>query len=117
MTCPMDYHLCNQTVTVYRKAQDTVCRQVIPNAYFAAEQGVSHTNLGQDKKRSFLLIVPGPQVQIFVGDRVLPGVGPQDVDWNTFVPSQVEDLVEVGRTRHYRWDGKICHVEAQDAWN
>jgi hypothetical protein len=110
----MDYALCDQTVTVYRKNAETVCRQVIENAFFALEEGRTGENA---PVRNFLLIVPGPEVKLFPGDRVLEGIGPVEVDWEAFLPIHIPGLVEVGRTRHYRLGGEICHVEAEHRWN
>lgn len=111
----MDYSLCNQTVTVYSVRDGAVHRQVIENAFFSAEEGYSQKD--RAPVRNFLLIVPGPQVRVCVADRVFPGIGPKDIDWDTFLPANVPGLVEVGRTRHYRANGKICHVEAEQPWN
>lgn len=111
----MDYSLCSQAVTVYRNVDGVVARQVIENAYLSMEEGISQKD--RSPVRNFLLIVPGPGVRVFVGDRVLPGVGPVQVDWETFLPANIPGLVEVGRTRHYRIGGRICHVEAEHPWN
>ena len=51
------------------------------------------------------------------GDRVLYGIGPMDIDWEGFIPANVQNLVEVGRIRHYRLNGEICHTEAENPWN
>ncbi len=111
----MDYPLCNQTLTLYGKREGQVTRQVIHNGYLAIEEGLSHNDGGP--VRNFLLIVPGPQAQVYVGDRVMAGIGPAAVDWETFLPAHIPGLVEVGRTRHYRVNGEICHTEAEQAWN
>ncbi len=108
----MDYTLCDQTVTVYSKSGR---RQVLEGTYFALEEGVGQET-GAPERR-FLLIVPGSRIRVFVGDRVLPGIGPMEVDWETFLPVHVPGLVEVGCTRHYRLDGEVTHMEAGHLWN
>lgn len=108
------YPFCNQTVTLYSCREGKLCRQVVDDAYFSMEEGVCRQGAPE---RNFLLILPGPKVRVGVGDRVLPGIGPSHVDWETFLPTHIPNLVEVGRTRHYRLDGKLCHVEAEQAWN
>ena len=117
MKSPIDYRFCNQTVTVYRNQPHGVQLRVLHNAYMHLEQGTAHNGMGNVSQRKFLLIVPGPQVQVYVGDRVMLGIGPEDVHWGDFLPAAVDGLVEVGRTRHYRYQGEICHVEAQESWN
>ena len=111
----MDHALCNQTVTIYRQVEGEISRQVVKNAFFSVEEGVSHHD--RAPVQNFLLIVPGPEVGVFPGDRVLPGIGPMDIDWQAFLPAAVPGLVEVGRTRHYRINGKISHTEGEQPWN
>ena len=111
----MDYCLCDQCVTIYRNTGDKVTRHVVENAWFSLEEALSHPDAAPERR--FLLIVPGPEVGVFVGDRVLPGIGPMQVDGESFIPANIPDLVEVGRTRHFRVGGTVCHTEAEQAWN
>ncbi len=111
----MDYSLCNQTVTVYSNVEGVISRQVIHNAFLSVEEGFSQGE--RAPVRNFLLIVPGPEVRFFVGDRVLPGIGPKEIDWEGFFPANVPGLLEVGRIRHYLENGKISHTEGEQAWN
>jgi len=112
MHCPVDYSLCRQAVTVYRKGKDTVLRQVVQGCYF--EHRVKHTPAlpGVTQEKNFLLIMPGDTQRVFPGDRVLPGVGPVVTDWEHFIPETVEGLVEVAYAAPCYWENKLCHVEA-----
>lgn len=110
----MDYSLCDQTVTVYRNRGGEVTREVFQNAFLSIEEGVSYKD--DAPVRSFLLVIPGA-VFLMPGDRVLYGIGPMDIDWEGFIPANVQNLVEVGCIRHYRLNGEICHTEAENPWN
>lgn len=109
----MDYTLCDRTVTVYRQAENKVSRQEY-QAYLEVEEGSTHPEGAP--VRNFLLVIPGPEGQVRPGDRVFPGIGPKEVDWEAFLPIHVPGLLEVGRVRHYRL-GEICHTEAEQGWN
>ena len=111
---PLDYSLCTQTVTVYRKQADRILRQVVENCYFRLEHQHKVEALGSRREKAFLLIVPGEDPCVFAGDRVLEGIGPEIEmeQWNRFIPALVDGLVEVSYTAPYCWEGSICHVEA-----
>ena len=108
----LDYGLCNQTVTVYRMGDGEVLRQVIDGCHYAYEDRVKQEIPGGTPVRKFLLIVPGSIQRVFLGDRVVPGVGPKDVDWKTFLPINVPGLGIVAYVKTCRWGGDICHTEA-----
>lgn len=110
----MDYGLCNRVVTIYRNAGGVVSRQVAEKAWLFTEMGF----VGRDREpvRKFLLILPGEGTPLFPGDRVYDGIGPEEVDWQTFLPINHPFLVEVGRVREFRMDGKILHREAEQGW-
>jgi len=59
---------------------------------------------------------PGESQQVFPGDRVYEGVGPIEVDWDTFIPVLVEGLGEVAYATAYYWQGDFCHTEAGRKW-
>ena len=111
---PLDYSLCTQTVTVYRKQADAVQRQVVENCYFRIEQQRKVDELGCRREKAFLLIVPGDDPCVLAGDRVLEGIGPEVApeQWHRFIPALVEGLVEVSYATPFCWEGRICHVEA-----
>ena len=73
-TSPVDYSLCNQTVTVYHwDGKDTYTRKVFTDAFldFKKTQNVDKT--GSSEVNGFLLVIPGPSVPVSVGDKVLLG--------------------------------------------
>lgn len=111
---PLDYSLCTQTVTVYRKQADTVLRQVVENCYLRLEQQREVDALGCHREKAFLLIVPGDIQRVFAGDRVMEGIGPEvtSEQWHRFIPALVDGLVEASYATPFCWEGKICHVEA-----
>lgn len=111
----MDYTLCNYVVTVYRNRGGEVEQELLTNAFYTAEEGISYRDGGP--VRQFLLVIPG-KVSLVPGDRVMLGFGPQEVCWDSFIPANVKNLVEVGRVRYFRGlDGEICHTEAEHPWN
>lgn len=112
--CPLDYSLCCQTVTIYRKQGDSILRQAAENCYLEArDQRVTDT-LGSRGDFSFLLVMPGPDRRVFPGDRVMAGEGPEVSleDWDGFIPAKVPGLYEVEYAAPYTWEGETCHVEA-----
>lgn len=111
---PLDYGLCTQTVTVYRKQSDAVTRQVVDNCYFQLEQQRNVDTMGCRREKVFLLIMPGETQSVFAGDRVMEGIGPEvtSEQWHRFIPALVEGLVEVSYATPFCWEGTICHVEA-----
>lgn len=114
MECPLDYGLCGGTVTLYRKAGDTVTRQVLDNCAFSWRKEQTVGDFGPRRKTGFTLILPGDE-RILPGDRVLAGVGPEEVDWRSFLPAAVPGLGEVTWVKPVYWKGTVCHVEAGGA--
>lgn len=115
-TCPVDYRLCNQTVTIYHwDGKETYTRKVIRNAFldFKKTQNVDKT--GSKEANAFLLVVPGSVVAVAVGDKVLLGEGPAVAtreEWAALIPSKVEGLVVVKYVDPKYWRGCIVHTEA-----
>lgn len=112
--CPISYHLCDRTVTIYRLQQDTVTRYVADNCYFSYQDQMSADTLGRRVERPFLLIMPGDTQRVFPGDRVYEGIGPEisAQNWREFIPAKVEKVCEVAYVIPYYWQGTLCHVEA-----
>ena len=111
---PLDYSLCTQTVTLYRKEDQCIRRQVLENCFFRLEQRRNVDTLGYRSEPAFLLIVPGQTQQVFEGDRILEGAGPEvgPDAWSQFIPALVSGLAVVTYVTPYHWDGVLCHVEA-----
>lgn len=105
----MEYPLCDQTVTVYRQDE---APQVLRGCWFQWTDRHLRDVSGTRTVREFLLVVPGKELRIFPGDRVLPGEGPRQVDWQTFLPELVEGLVQVAWVKPCYWEGTLCHTEA-----
>ena len=103
----LDYGLCRQTVTVYRQEAGALQRLVVKNCYYAYEERLDG---GFDRK--CLLIMPGDCQRVFAGDRVYDGIGPEEVDWEQFIPVQVPGLSQIAYTRPWFYGGVIQHVEA-----
>lgn len=115
-TCPVDYRLCNQAVTIYHwDGGTTYTRKVVHNAFldFKKTQNVDKT--GSKEANAFLLVVPGPVVKVAVGDKVLLGEGPEVATreaWAALIPSKTEGLVVVKYVDPKYWRGDIVHTEA-----
>ena len=115
-SCPVDYRkLCNQTVTVYHQADGEYIRTVHTNAYLDFRKNLSVDKTGSKEANSFLLVLPGEEQQVFTGDKVLLGVGPEigsREDWAAFIPSKVNGLVVVSYVDPKYWNGQMVHTEA-----
>ena len=109
---PLDYSLCDQTVTIYRKEEETVSRKVIANAFLAAKVSCPNESYGKSKEKTFLLIIPGDTFPVQPGDRIFDGIGPETVVWQVFVPAAVSELYEISYVKPCRWNGEITHWEA-----
>lgn len=114
---PVDYSLCSQTVTIYHwDGKDTYTRKVIKEGAFLdfkKTQNVDKT--GSREVNSFLLVIPGSEMPVAVGDKVLHGEGPQLAsreDWASLIPSKVEGLVVVKYVDPKYWKGALVHTEA-----
>lgn len=113
--CPVDYRLCNQTVTVYHRSGETYSRKIINNAFFDFKKNESIDKTGSSEVNSFLLIVPCSEQAVFVGDKVLLGEGkPIDTPeaWAAFIPSKVAGLCVLKNVDPKYWGGRMVHVEA-----
>lgn len=114
-TCPVNYSLCNQAVTVYHKAGDKYTRTVYDKAFLDHKKTQSVDKTGSKEANSFLLVIPGASQAAFVGDKVYDGIGPEIADreaWASFIPSQVPGLVVVSYADAKKWNGAIVHTEA-----
>lgn len=113
MSCPLDYSLCNQTVTLYRLRGDALHRQVVEKAFYQWERREHPEELGIRQDTVFTLILPG-QWELQPGDRVFSGIGPviSKNQWAGFIPACVEGLSQVQYVKKFSWQGAVCHTEA-----
>ena len=111
---PLDYSLCQQTVTVYQKKGEAISRKIAENCYFSQNISTPTEPYGKSKEKKFLLIIPG-DFDLQPGDRIYDGIGPEEVEWQMFVPAFTDDLYEVGRVKKQQWENEVTHVEGRDA--
>lgn len=112
MASPLDYSLCDQAVTVYRRKKDgSVARAVHPRAFLDIKKVRNVERTGSSDAMSFLLVVPG-DADIREGDRVLRGEGPEEVEWASLIPSKVRGLCVVRWADPKYREGGISHIEA-----
>ena len=113
---PVDYRLCNQTVTVYHwDEKETYTTTVIEDAFLEHRTGKRIDKTGQHEEDSFLLVIPGAEVRVAVKDKVLLGRGEEISTreaWAALHPSKVPDLVVVKWVEPKYWRGQIVHTEA-----
>lgn len=120
-SCPVNYHMCNQTVTTYRKVEENgktiFLKKVHENAFLDFKKTVSVDKLGATEATSFLLVIPGSNQAVFPGDKVFLGSGPDipsgDYWAKEFIPSKVDGLVVVKYADPKYWNGEIVHTEAE----
>ena len=114
-TCPVNYRMCNQTVTVYHKDGEKYVRTVHERAFLDHRKTQTTDKTGSKEANSFLLVIPGPVQSVFVGDKVYDGIGPEIADreaWANFIPTKMPGLVVVSYADSKKWNGKIVHTEA-----
>ncbi len=113
MQCPLDYSLCNQTVTVYSLQNGAVRRQVIENAWYQFWESEKLDHTGKQRETGCLLVIPGG-AELRPGDRIYPGVGPQitQKEWTGFLPVHIPGLAQVAYVKPCYWQGQLCHIEA-----
>lgn len=113
--CPVDYSLCNQTVTVYHQEDGKYIRTVHERAFLDFRKTHTTDKTGSREANSFLLVIPGDTQPVFVDDKVLYGIGPEIATaeaWRAFVPVSVPGLVVVKYVDPKYWNGKLVHTEA-----
>jgi len=106
--------LWNKTVTVYRRADAQVQRQVVRCCHLEKEDVQKLTAGGTRLQRRFFLAVPGSAGELLAGDRIFAGIGPEVslAQWNTFTPARVPELMEAAYAKPYYIAGVLHHTEA-----
>ncbi len=110
---PLDYSLCNQTVTIYhRKDLRREVRQGVHYEYRRRET----VKTGQTEKEvGFLLVIPG-KAELEPGDKVAPGIGPELTGaegWARLTADDPSGLGIIQTVYPWYWQGEICHMEAR----
>ena len=112
---PVDYRLCNQTVTIYHKDGEKYTQATHHNAYLDFRKNQTVDKTGSREANSFLLVLPGAAQAVFVGDKVLLGEGSEIATreaWAELIPSKVPGLVVVDYVDPKYWNGQLVHTEA-----
>ena len=113
---PVDYRLCNQTVTVYHREGDgKYTRTVYPRAFLDFKKVRNVDKTGSSEASSFLLIIPGDRQTVVPGDKILLGEGGPVTtreEWANLIPSKVPGLVVAKYTDVKYWGTQIVHTEA-----
>lgn len=113
--CPIDYRMCNQTVTVYHRDGDTITCTFYPNAFFEHKKTQNIDKTGSREVNAFLLVIPGNEQTVFVGDKVLRGMGPAistREEWAALIPAKVPGLGVVSYADPKYWGDELVHTEA-----
>lgn len=111
---PVDYRLCNQTVTIYHKDGDKFTRKTV-KAFLDMKKTQNVDKTGSKEANSFLLVVPGDTQACYVGDKVYLGEGQEITtaeQWRSFIPANVPGLCVVQYVDVKIWNGQIVHTEA-----
>lgn len=113
MSCPLDYSLCDQTVTIYRMAQGELTRWVTDGALLTISCERIPGMTGEAYTVHCHVILAGETACLMPGDRIVHGVGPElsPEAWERFVPVIVPGLAQVDYVKPFYWQGKQCHVE------
>ena len=108
------YPLCDQTVTVYHFDGIEVRRTIHYRAFLDFRKVENVNKTGSRDASSFLLVIPGLDSSIAVGDKVMRGLGPEvegASGWRDLIPAKVPGLAVVAYVDPKFSGGKQTHVE------
>ena len=136
---PVDYRLCNQTVTIYHQtgagAAFACTRTVFKGAFLDAKKVASVDKTGSRETNGFLLVLPSGwggrpvwaqpadynaaphRVGFFTLaplDKVMMGEGPEITtrqQWAELLPANTAGLIVIQDVDVKFWQGTVCHVE------
>ena len=114
-SCPVDYRMCRQTVTVYHRENEQFTRTVYPRAFLDRRKNQNVDKTGSHEATAFLLVIPCEEQAVFVGDKVLPGEGPEVgsmEDWRGLIPANYPGLCVVTYAAPKYWGTQLVQVEA-----
>ena len=103
---PFPMELCNRLVTIYRPRKGEILRQE-GKAFYHYKDIWSEGRF----RRSCLLILP-VDLELLPGDRIFDGIGPEKVEWSSFLPVEVPGLSQVRTASPYRFRDSFHHWEA-----
>lgn len=111
---PLTYRLCRQTVTVYHREGGAVRRAVFRRAFLEYKKTQNVDKTGRREANSFLLVLPTDTPAVFVGDKVLPGEGPEvtAAEWGAFIPAMVPGLLVAQYVDDKYYGARMVHQEA-----
>lgn len=114
METPLDFGVFRQTVTVYRLQDGQVRRLVTRRGHLQMQQELTKDRDGCRQERKFMLVWPGDDGELFPGDRVYAGEGPEvtGAQWEDFIPVNVPGLLEIRYVKPYYWRDVLCLTEA-----
>jgi len=104
----MNNPLFDGVVTVYRPNH----RQVVTDCHYRWEQQQAESPEGLRRKTVCRLYVTGKGYFPQIGDRIYPGEGPEQINWEMFLPVNVEGLSQIDWVRPCYLFGELHHVEA-----
>ncbi len=114
-TCPVDYRMCRQTVTVYHKEGNAFTRTVHKKAFLDFRKNQTVDKTGSKEVNAFLLVIPCDVQTVFVGDKVVLGEGPEvssQSQWTAMTPTTMPGLCVVKYADPKYWGTQMVHVEA-----
>ena len=107
---PLDYSLCNMTVTVYRR--EGLTRHVLEGVHYEFTSRREVVDGVVKRTRGFLLVIPGDMV-VAPGDMVMLGHGPDIQRWEDLKVATCASLGRITSVQRRYWNGKLCHTEAR----
>ena len=107
---PLDYSLCNMTVTVYRR--EGLTRHVLEGVHYEYTSRQEVVDGVVKRSRGFLLVVPGDMV-LEPGDMVMLGYGPNIQRWEDLKLANFTSLGRITSVQRRYWNGNLCHTEAR----
>lgn len=113
---PVDYRLCNQTITIYHwDGRDAYTQQTIHNAFLDYRKNQNVDKTGSKEVNSFLLVIPTDKAIVAPKDKILQGEGSKIATreaWSKLIPETTPGLVVVRYVDPKYYQGKLVHLEA-----
>ena len=99
--------LLKQTVTVYGGDGK---RLILDSCQLFPKKSSKIDTFGTVQNDRFTLIVRGCH-DLRPGDRVVPGIGPEEVDFKNLLPEK-GNVYRIDFVQPFFWNGKVSHMEA-----